>query len=233
MNHEEYSKKILDELNSRYNKDFEIVKLTYEVSGNAGNFYRAVCREKDKDKTFVSYYYLNGSDYLLSENNEINDEKSDNKPVLVDEYINLCLAEMYNDYISKLDNSILFVTTEMSFNENAPTFADLEKGLEYCLSASNYKTLAKVYVFANNGIAEKTSFENEMLQKVSNLDLYQQSIDIAYINENNREEVKGNYQDDTYMIRDKAKNDDNIFRYVWFLMENEKGVVNQKVVKGE
>lgn len=233
MNHEEYSKKILDELNSRYNKEFEIVKLTYEVSGSSGNFYRAVCKAKDNDNTFVSYYYLNGSDYLLAENNEANDKKSDNKPLLVDEYINLCLAEMYSDYISRLDNSILFVTTEMSFNENAPTFADLEKGLDYCLSASNYKTLAKVYVFANTNISQKADFEDELINKVSNFDLYVQSFDIAFIDESNCEEIKNRYQDNTDSIRDKAKRDDDITRYVWFLTESSKGVVTQKVVKGE
>ncbi len=233
MNHEEYSKKILNELNNRYDKEFEIVKLTYEVSGNAGNFYRAVCKEKGSEKTFVSYYYLNGSDYLLSESKSISEEKSGDKPLLVDEYVNFCLAEMYSDYISELDSSILFVTAEVSFNENSPSYADLEKGLEYCLSANNFKTLVKVYVFVKSDISEKTLFENELINSASNFNVYQQSLDFAYINENSSQDLRDKYLDDTYMIRDRIKSDDSVIRYIWFLMESEKGITNQKVVKGE
>ena len=72
MNHNDYSEKILKELSDKYDKTFEIVKLSYEVDGENGNYYRAVCKEKDSENTFVAYYYLKGSEYLLSE--DVGDE---------------------------------------------------------------------------------------------------------------------------------------------------------------
>jgi len=148
MNHNEYSDKILKGLSDKYNKEFEIVKLSYEVDGENGNYYRAVCKEQDTENTFVAYYYLKGSQYLLSE--DVGDELkvSKDEPLLIDTYPNLLLNLKVAEQLSK-DNGVLFVVADIGAFEHTFTISDIEMGINHCLSNESFDVQSKVYLFAS------------------------------------------------------------------------------------
>lgn len=231
MNHEEYSKKILDELNSRYNKDFEIVKLTYEVDGENGNYYRAVCKEKDGHNTFIAYYYLNGSEYLLSENVDDEIKVLKGEPLLIDTYPNLLLNLKVAEYLAN-NRGVLFAVVDVGAFDHTFSLNDVEKGIDYCLSNENFDVQSKVYLFASNSVEKKEQFEKEITQAILSMNAYKQSIDIAYIADKDLQAIKSKYYDDIYMIEDRLAEDEKIIRYSWYFSERGKGIVEKKDVKG-
>lgn len=231
MNHNEYSDKILKGLSDKYNKEFEIVKLSYEVDGENGNYYRAVCKEQDTENTFVAYYYLKGSQYLLSE--DVGDELkvSKDEPLLIDTYPNLLLNLKVAEQLSK-DNGVLFVVADIGAFEHTFTISDIEMGINHCLSNESFDVQSKVYLFASNSIENKEQFEKDITQTILSMNAYKQSIDIAYIADADVEAVKREYSDDIYMIEDRLTEDEKITRYSWYFAERGKGITEKKDVKG-
>lgn len=232
MNHNEYSKQILKELSDKYDRTFEMVKLSYEVSGEKGNYYRAVCKEPNSENTFVAYYYLNGSEYLLSE--QVGDEcnASNDEPLLVDTYPNLLLNLKVAEFLEKDNPDILFAIADIGAFGHAFTLGDVEKGIDYCLSNETFEVQSKLYLFANDNIANKEQFEKDICQKILSMNALNQSIDIAYISENNLQSVKDEYHDDIYRIEDRLEDDENIKRYSWYYAERGQGITEKKEVKG-
>ena len=232
MNHQDYSDKILAELKGKYSKDFEIVKLSYEVDGESGNYYRAVCREPDSDNTFVAYYYLNGSDYLLSE--EIGEDLviSKNEPFLVDTYPKMLLNLRLADYLKDNISGILFVVSDVGAFDHTFTIDDIEKGIQHCVSNTDFNIQSKLYVCASNSIEDKEQFERDLVQRILSMNAYKQSIDVAYIADENIQPVRAEYYDDVYMIENRFSEDERIVRYSWYFAERGKGVVEKQDVKG-
>lgn len=200
--HKNYSKEILEELSKKYDKDFEIVRLRYEFNGQ-GTYYRAICKEKNDDRTFVAYYSPNEEEPLS------------------DEYGNLYLGDLYSDYILKSDDNILFALADVTFNEKSPTKSDIDKDLEYCLNLDNYEALPKVFIFINNSVADKETFERNFLKQNSSLNIYMQSIYFVYIDENDYQEVKDRYKDASeYLLDDKLQEDNITHRISYWLLES-------------
>ena len=232
MNHNEYSDKILSELSTKYNKEFEIVQLTYEVSGNGGNFYRAVCKEAGGTTTFVAYYYLNGSDYLLPDEIDQEAVANNSEPYLVDEYPNLLLNVKMADYLMQEIPGVLFAMTDIHAFNHTLTLADVEKGLEHCVANGEFDAQAKLYLFVDDSIEDKAQYEKELVQKILALNISEQTIDVAYIAKSNEQAVKDAYQDDIYMIEERLEEDEKVVRYSWYMAERGQGIVEKKDVKG-
>ena len=232
MNHQDHSDKILAELKSKYSTDFEIVKLSYEVDGENGNYYRAVCKETESDSTFVAYYYLKGSDYLLSE--EIGEDISISKdePYLVDTYPNMLLNRKVAEHLTESVQGVLFAIADIGAFDYTLTISDVEKGIEHCVANADFNVQSKLYVFASNGIEDKESFEEYLVQMILSMNAYKQSIDVAYIADENVQLVRAEYYDDIYMIEDRFSEDEKIIRYSWYFAERGKGVVEKQDVKG-
>lgn len=232
MNHQNYSDEILAKLESKYSKDFEIVKLSYEVDGESGNYYRAVCREPDSDSTFIAYYYLKGSDYLLSE--EIGEDLviSKNEPFLVDTYPNMLLNRKVAEHLTDNVQGVLFAIADIGAFDYTLTISDVEKGIAHCVANADFNVQSKLYVFASNSIEDKESFEENLVQMILSMNAYKQSIDVAYIADENVQLVKAEYYDDIYMIEDRFSEDEKIIRYSWYFAERGKGVVEKQDVKG-
>lgn len=230
MNHQDHSDKILAELKSKYSTDFEIVKLSYEVDGESGNFYRAVCKEQGDEQTFVAYYYLNGSQYLLHQNLGVELNKPESA-ILVDEYPVLLLNKAYAGFLEEKAD-ILFAISDVSFISHNLSKEDVEQGLEYCLFNGKHEALAKVYLFIDENHKNKEKLEAEIITQLSSYGILQQSVDMVYISDKDMEVVKSEYQDDTYLIRDRLKEDSRITRYSWYLTEAGKGIVAKNDVKG-
>jgi hypothetical protein len=230
MNHQDYSDKILAELKGKYSKDFEIVKLSYEVDGESGNYYRAVCKEQGDDQTFVAYYYLNGSQYLLQQNLDVELNKP-GQAVLVDEYPVLLLNKAYAGFLEE-KTDILFAISDVNFISHILSKEDVDQGLEHCLFNGEYEALAKVYLFVDNSHKDEEKFEAEVVTQLSGNGIFQQSIDVVYISDKDMEAVRSEYQDDTYLIRDKLKEDSRVTRYSWYLAEAGKGIVSKNDVEG-
>ncbi len=230
MNHQDYADKILAELENKYNKSFEIVKLSYEIDGENGNFYRAVCREQGGNTTFVAFYYLKGSDYLLSDELE-EDFSTADEPILIDSYSNSLLNKAYVSFLEE-NADILFAISDVNFISHSLSKEDVDQGLAYCLFDGRFEAISKVYLFADQAREDKEQFESELLQWLSDYKILQQSIDIAYIPAKDIEAVRDEYQDDTYLIREKLKNDSRVSRYSWYLTEAGNGIVSKNDVKG-
>lgn len=232
MNHQDYSDKILAELKSKYSTDFEIVKLSYEVDGENGNYYRAVCKETESDSTFVAYYYLKGSDYLLSE--EIGEDISiaKDEPFLVDTYPNMLLNRKVAKHLTDNVQGVLFAIADIGAFDYTLTISDVEKGIQHCVANADFNVQSKLYVFASNSIEDKESFEEYLVQMILSMNAYKQSIDVAYIADENVQLEKAEYYDDIYMIEDRFSEDEKIIRYSWYFAERGKGVVEKQDVKG-
>ena len=232
MNHQDYSDEILAELKGRYGKDFEIVKLSYEVDGENGNYYRAVCKEAEGDSSFVAYYYLKGSDYLLSE--EIGEDISiaKDEPFLVDTYPNMLLNRRVAEHLTDNVQGILFVIADLGAFDYTLTISDVEKGIAHCVANADFNVQSKLYVFASNSIEDKERFEEDLVQLILSMNAYKQSVDVVYIADENVQPVKAEYYDDIYMIEDRFSEDEKIIRYSWYFAERGKGVVEKQDVKG-
>lgn len=232
MNHQDYSDKILAELKGRYGKDFEIVKLSYEVDGENGNYYRAVCKETEGDSSFVAYYYLKGSDYLLSE--EIGEDISvaKDEPFLVDTYPNMLLNRSVAEQLTDNVQGILFAIADIGAFDYTLTISDIEKGIAHCVANADFNVQSKLYVFASNSIEDKERFEEDLVQLILSMNAYKQSVDVVYIADENVQSVKAEYYDDIYMIEDRFSEDEKIIRYSWYFAERGKGVVEKQDVKG-
>lgn len=232
MNHHAYSNEILSALESKYSKDFEIENLSYEFDGKNGNYYRAVCKEPGSSSTFVVYYHLKGADYLLA--NDIGEDVgfSTDKPVLIDTYPNMLLNKAYARFLEE-NTDILFAIAEVHFISYNLSKEDVDQGLKHCLLDGSYEVMVKVYLFVDQTCENVVNFESELLECVSGYRILQQSIDVAYVSAEDMESVRFEYQNDTYLIRDRLKNDNRITRYSWYLTEAGKGIVNRKYVKGE
>lgn len=231
MNHNEYSEKILKELSAKYDKEFEIVQLTYEVSGDGGNFYRAVCKAKDSETTFVACYYLNGTQYLLSSDETIQETK--NEPILVDEYCSLLLNEKFIDYLLSRELGISHAVVDIATVKHALTFEDVSSGVEYCLSNNSFDVKVSAYVFISSDETDDTDFENKIINKFKGLNLYRCNLVIAYVSEGALPTVKDDYVNDIYMIEDKMRNDDRIVLYKRYSISEELGIELKEEIKGE
>ncbi len=148
MGKEDYSKKILNELSKKYNKEFEIVQMTYEVSGERKSFYRAVCKETGDDRTFVAYYYLGDSERLSSDKTT-DTEANNRESFFVDEYVNLSLNRQYENYFTENYKEVLFAISDIEFYDHILSKDEMKKGLEYCISNEDYNTHSKIYLFIN------------------------------------------------------------------------------------
>lgn len=232
MNHQDYSDKILAGLKSKYSTDFEIVKLSYEVDGENGNYYRAVCKEAESDSTFVAYYYLKGSDYLLSEKIGVDISIAKNDPFLVDTYPNMLLNQRVAERLADNAQGVLFAIADIGAFDYTLTISDVEKGIEHCVANPDFNVQSKLYVFASNNIEDKERFEEGLVQLILSMNAYKQSIDVVYIADENVQSVKAEYYDDIYMIEDRFFEDEKIIRYSWYFAERGKGVVEKQDVKG-
>lgn len=232
MNHNENAAKILNELSKKYNRTFEFIQLTYEVDGNNANFYRAVCREQGSELSFVAYYYLNGTEYLLSDTGAEELNFSDGEAILVDEYSNLLLNNMFAQYLIASDPNILFAIAEIGSRDHAFTIDDIEKGLEYCICNGSFDIWIKTYLFVNSDIENKDMFDANIVTELLKIRAYPQSVDIAYISVDDTEKIKKDYQDDIYMIGDRLEEDERVVRYSWYLSEKGNEITRNKNVKG-
>ncbi len=233
MNHQGYAEEILEKLESKYDRDFEIVKLSYEVDGEHGNYYRAVCKEPERENTFVVYYYLNGFDYLLPD--VVGDIMgiSKEEPSLSDSYPNVLLNLKIEEYFTDNVPGVLFAMSDAGVSGYKLTIDDVEKGIEHCLSNRDFDAQSTLYLFLSDSIENKEQFESDLVQKILSMDVYKQSISVAYIADEYIEAAKAEYYDDTYRIEGRLREDICVTRYSYYLAYRGQGIISKRNVKGE
>lgn len=232
MNHKDYSDKILEELESRYEKKFEIVQLTYEVSGNAGNYYRAVCKDSETEVEFVACYYLNGSDSLLSVGLDVTSTVKKGEPFLVDEYCIALLNEQFAAFLVSEDLNIEYAIADTITVAHSLTIEDLSKGVEFCLSNDEFDIKATIYLFITDD-ANKNASEKAITDRIMELDLYRCNVDVIYVPLEYMDAIEDDYSHSLSSIEDKLEDDSRISSYRRYAISRGKGITLTEEVKGE
>lgn len=230
MNHNEYSKRILKELSAKYNKEFEIVQITYEVSGDSGNYYRAVCKEQNNANTFIAYYYMNGTDFLLSEELGETPNNAENQPLLVDEYCDLLIDEQMTKHLLDINADVLYTISVLDPVNHVFTVEDTENGLIHCFA--NYDINGELYLFLNNAVDEKSRTEKQIIENLIEINMNVVNINFVYIDSNDKAEISKKYNNDVYSMERRLREDDMVTRYSWYTFNRNEGIISSKDVKG-
>ena len=232
MNHQEYIKKILDELGRKYEKEFEVVQATYEVSGNGGNFYRAVCAEKESGVRFASWCYLNGSDYQLPEEAETLFRKANGEPTVLDEYCVALLNKQFAAELMAADMKIKFAIADTKTASCSLTIEDLSRGVQYCLSNDALQTKATVYLFITEE-TNRSELREAIIQHMTQLNLSRCNVDIAFVSDDDLNAVINDYAVLPLFIDSMLANDPRVSAYTQYAISREKGVTYSNAVKGD
>ncbi|MBE6766524.1 MAG: hypothetical protein E7550_02940 [Ruminococcaceae bacterium] len=230
MNHNEYSQKILDFLTQKYKKEFEIVDLIYEVDGDRGSFYRAICKEKEEGIEFISYCYLNGTAYLLFEETDETISSPNKEVEIQDDYCECVLGARFAKYFKEKNIDALAIVAEIGAINYKFTLDDIANGFEYCLSNSDFDVRMHMCVLASNAICDKNSFEKNVIEGVLKFNSYYSVIDFAYAVDNFDEQNSVDYASDVYSFEESATND-YIVEYNRYLAKKD-GKSSKKVIKG-
>lgn len=230
MDHKKYSEIILGELSSKYEKSFEISRLTYEMDGNAGNYYRAICNEEGSDVPFVACYYLNGSEYLLSE--EVGDSipESGDQPLLVDDYCTALLNEKVAESVLSSRLGISHAIVDVATVNHALDINDISKGVEYCVSNEDFKTKLSAYVFINTKEKNKTAAEDAVIQKLRSMNPYRCNLHIVNIDFESG--IPSKYTQNIYAVEDAVASDEKVISHRRYKISEDAGVTLEEVVKG-
>ena len=213
MDHKDYENEILNELERRYNKTFEIQQLTAEFDGNSGKFYRAVCKPADGGNLFVARY-------------------SCEKKVLYDEYCDMLLKEDIAQYLVSGDLGISYAVVNVITVGRALKAEDVAKGVEYCLSNDEFDVKVAVYAFLDQSLAADGEAEKKILDKLLSLDIYRCNLDVAYMTSDGLVAAKEEYTD-VYRLGDRLEEDGRVSGYKCYIMSRESGIQSTQIVKGE
>lgn len=229
MEYKEYEEKILQGLTEKYNRDFEIVELTYEVSGRRGDFYRAACREVGGERIFNSYYYPNATN--MPELTE-SIENFDKKPELTDEYSETALNVKFEEYLVRNIDGVILAIADTDFGVYPITFDEVCKGVTYCLFDGNIEVDTRIKLFADKSIADKPSYEKVIINGLLKSSIMVMSVDFVYIDEINKDMMNDKYHNNTYMFRDRIVEDNCTERCVWYIVQKNRGIIKVKEIKG-
>lgn len=223
-----YSSVIQDELTQKYNRNFEIVNLYYEVDGANGGYYRAICREAGDTSQFVAYYYLKNTDHF-----NLNTARStDGEYVLVDDFCNLLMNKKYAGYLSGFCTEALHIVTE-SVTKQEITLTDIEKD-ESLFDFKNHPNIKiKAYFFVPGSIENKDAYGIALANKIAELGVERSVLNLIFTDLKSTAEIKAKYKNDTYMLDNNFNQDNNIVYYLRYFTEASNGIVSEKCVKGE
>lgn len=213
MNNKDYSGEILQELEKKYNKTFEIEQMTLEFSGDSGKYYRAVCKEPNSGKSFVVKYYY--------------DDKE-----LYDEYCTMLLNEKFIDYLVSSDLEIAHAVAEIITVKHVLTVDDVNKGVEYCITNEDFDVKVSAYIFLDQSLAINSEIENKIVNMFVEKGIYRCSLDVVYMSSDSLSSAKAEYSD-VYLIDDSLEKDVRVNIYRRYLISKESGAQLTEVVKGE
>ncbi len=213
MNQKDYSDEIVNELEKKYNKTFEIEQLTLEFSGDSGKYYRAVCKDADIGKSFVAKYYY--------------EEKE-----LFDEYCALLLNEAFVDYLISSDLDIKHAVVDIITVKHILSVDDVNKGVEYCLSNEDFDVKVSAYIFLDQSSATSAEIESKIVDKLSEQEIYRCSLDVIYMSSDSLNFAKDEYTD-VYMLDDSLEKDVRVKAYRRYLISKDSGAQLTETVKGE
>ncbi len=231
MNHGEYFEKILNILFKKYNREFEIVRLIYEVDGEHGNQYRAICREISSGIKFVARYYLNGSDFFLLDDIDEEIKSLAKEPELVDSFCECLIAFDFAEYIKKTNKDVLYSNAIVKAVEHDISQEEIERGTDYCLEKSDYDVIVNVCVFADKNLTDKKTFEKNIVDEVLRKTQYHRTINIAYIDVAVLSDIKDDYTNDFYRLENRLMDDARVEVYSCYLAREDNVVkLREKVV---
>ncbi len=213
MGKTDYANIILNELERKYNKTFEIEQITHEFSGDSGEYYRAVCKDAESGKSFVAKYYA--------------DDKE-----LFDEYCALLLNEDLINYLTSSDLGIAHAVVDVITVEHVLTMDDIAKGVEYCLSNEDFDVKVSAYIFLDKSFADNTEIENKIVDKLTKQEIYRCGLDVIYMSGDALDSAKNEYTE-VYMLDDSLEKDARIVKYRRYLISKESGALLTETVKGE
>lgn len=171
---------ILNNLNQKYNTDkFKIITLYRETDGNYGSYYRAVCESTDfPNEKFTAYAYLNGSDYMLNEIDEVKEIESENSVVFTDDYANIIVAHQYQDVLQSLvgDSCTIKCNIALVNSQDEISIEEINQGYEFCISNPDKDMFIQIYILSEKDNPNLNVSINSVIDEAKNNTAYGQYI---------------------------------------------------------
>lgn len=214
MNLKSNYNKFIDKLETTYNKEFEITKLSLGVDQD-GFYYRAICKEKNGDITFLAYYYLSDSS-------------------LYDEYNDELLKENTATYLVSSDIGIEYAIVDIIPIHHVLTAEDVTRGVEYCLSNNDFQVKTSIYVFIS-GNEPNLNIENKIINKLLEFNPYACNLYVLYVHNYLLDGIKQDYghskNGGLYRLKERLESDGRISDFRYYRITEEDGVSLKEIVK--